>query len=376
MMYYINNEIKKLVQNPKLVIFGAGAVAEAVVKCLMEKPYQLQVTYCVVSDHKGNPETISGIPVIDLAEAEKRVSKDTLFVVAAAEKNLDSIMETLCRYGYNHTVILAYESDLWSFIRGNYYRHLRITQGRVYLTLEEELKKIYLSTNIDEIKIYEVRCHVDKKLLEDTSRFSWEIPIQAGAALTDRRICKICDDTGDNISYKNRQYCELTALYWIWKNDNSSYVGLSHYRRHFELNEKQLTRLSCSDIDVVLTIPIFDFPSVEAVYRRDHIEKDWIVLMEAIRILSPDYMSSATEIGQGQFYYAYNMFIMRRGILEKYCAWLFPILSYCEEHCDEKEEVYQNRYIGFLAEHLMAIYFLHHEKDYKIVHARKHFIEK
>ena len=70
------------------------------------------------------------------------------------------------------------------------------------------------------------------------------------------------------------------------------------------------------------------------------------------------------------------MFIMRREILEPYCEWLFPLLGYCEEHCAREREGYQGRYIGFLAEHLMSVYFLHHEKEYKIVHARKHFIGK
>lgn len=168
----------------------------------------------------------------------------------------------------------------------------------------------------------------------------------------------------------------MTALYWIWKNDCSDYVGLGHYRRHFELDEETLNKLMYSDIDVVLTIPIFDFPSVGEVYARDHIRNDWLVMMEAIRELCAEYMDVAYELQNGKFYYAYNMFIMRRKILEKYCTWLFPILYYCEEHCKGERDAYQKRYIGFLAEHLMSIYFLYHEKDYKIVHADKHFIEK
>ena len=162
------------------------------------------------------------------------------------------------------------------------------------------------------VHVYRVCCHVDRRLKEDLSRYSWEIPIQAGAGLTGERICEICDDTGEHISYKNRQYCELTALYWIWKNDQSDYVGLSHYRRHFEVNEKDLETLADSDIDVVLTIPIFDVPSVESVYRRDHVEADWQVMMEGMKTLCPEYLKAARELSKGRFYYAYNMFLMRR----------------------------------------------------------------
>lgn len=58
--------------------------------------------------------------------------------------------------------------------------------------------------------------------------------IQVGTALTSQTInADYFDNEGCNISDKNKQYCELTGLYWIWKHAKEDYIGLAHYRRHF-----------------------------------------------------------------------------------------------------------------------------------------------
>ncbi len=379
-MYYADEIVKEIRKSKQIVIFGAGIVAYNVVNCLLRYPYQLEIEYCMVSDTRFNPAQVMGIPVIDIKTAETVIRKNAVILIAVTDKNLEMILDLLRHHGFLHTISLAFHSDLWEQIRGNYLRENFLVNHQRYTTLEEELEKIAFPSSTEpggaEVHIYAVRSHADKALREDITRFTWEIPIQAGTALTDKRVCRICDNTGEHISYKNQEYCELTALYWIWKNDSAAYTGLCHYRRHFELDEKMLSKIEISDIDVILTIPILNFPHVRAVYDNDHIAADWDIMLEAIEKLAPDYRSAADMVQHGQHYSGYNMFVAKKHILNSYCEWLFPILVYCEQNCREKKDIYQKRYIGFLAERLLSIYFTRHAGDYKIVYARKHFVEK
>ena len=60
------------------------------------------------------------------------------------------------------------------------------------------------------------------------------------------------DNTGDNISIKNPLFCELTGLYWCYKNLDYDYLGLVHYRRFFTLKSKSYIK-EHGDINSVLT---------------------------------------------------------------------------------------------------------------------------
>lgn len=373
--YYAKEIVDRLCQEKEIVIFGARIVALEVATCLMGEPYHLNIACFLVSQTEGNPSALLGKPVISLEEARNRLSPSVLVLIAAMEKNLDSITESLHGSGFHNFLAMTFESDLWSDLRGNYFMEYCKRNQKRYFRLEKELLDIKVPEQATRVGIYAAKCHVDKRLKEDISRYSWEIPIQVGAELTSKVICDVRDNAGEHISQKNREYCELTALYWIWKNTSSDYAGLCHYRRHFELDGQQILKLGASDIDVIVTVPILNFPSVGAVYGQDHIRKDWEIMVDGIEEICPEYLESARLVQEGIYYYAYNMFVARKRIFDEYCAWLFPLLAYCERHCERKEDSYQNRYIGFLAERLFTIYLKHHESQLKIVHARKHFVE-
>ena len=77
----------------------------------------------------------------------------------------------------------------------------------------------------------------------------------------------------------------------------------------------------------------------------------------------PEYLEDAQAFLKGHVGRFCNMFIMKRDIFNDYCAWLFPILEEFVATTDmshySKEGV---RTPGHLAERLLNIYLLHHER--------------
>lgn len=224
--------------------------------------------------------------------------------------------------------------------------------------------------------IYVASSVFDKPLQDSYRLIKEETVLQVGAALTEERISTdaVIDCTGENISEKNRQFCELTGLYWIWKNAREDYVGLVHYRRHFLLPDNWLERMEYNRVDVILPVPLYVAPSIAENYKERHTASDWEYLMEYFETkLSGEY-ETARKFFDGNLYSPCNMLIAHKTVLNELCEWMFPILFAVAEHGEEKEDAYQNRYPGFVSERLLTYFFETQREKYRVVYANKNFL--
>ena len=67
-----------------------------------------------------------------------------------------------------------------------------------------------------------VATHKKYQMPEDQMYF----PVQVGAEGKTKIEEYTQDNTGNNISLKNPYFCELTGLYWAWKNLEAENIGL------------------------------------------------------------------------------------------------------------------------------------------------------
>ena len=353
-----------------LYIYGAGHVAESVAYCLMRKPFKCKILAFVVSDVKrATKSEIFNIPVISFRE----IDKDKLTVIAVMEIYEEKIVSTLRKIGASNYISLTFESDLWNEVRKEYFRTLFEEREIAFNT---EILRKTSETTVDissKCRIYVVKSVVDKIIKKSKKNESWENDIQVGASLSEQEICETRDNTGDNISAKNRQYCEMTALYWMWKNAKTDYVGLCHYRRRFDLTGEMLEGFMNSDFDILITTPLISIPNVKGLYASLHSGEDWEIFKTGVSKLYPEYMDSFEEMENGVIYVPYNMFITKRQHMMAYCRWAFPLFEYCEKNFTPKHDGYQIRDIGFLSERVVTLYLIHNRDSFNIVFADKVF---
>lgn len=202
------------------------------------------------------------------------------------------------------------------------------------------------------------------------------IPIQVGAENRED-LGYLRDNTGDNISYKNANFCELTGLYWIWKNTHDKYKGLVHYRRYFGKNNlsSQITDIYSYE-ELVSMIDTADIivPYIEVLKQnaKDELLIDCCTLQifnELERIIKnkyPHYTITFDEYFSQNRTVLFNMMFCKSELFDEYCSWLFDILFDLEQHINiENLNDYQKRLYGFLSERLLNIWIRYNKLNVK-----------
>ncbi len=202
------------------------------------------------------------------------------------------------------------------------------------------------------------------------------LPLHVGAAgKTDAEgkpldLGFVKDDTGDNISELNPSFCELTGLYWAWKNLTADYIGLAHYRRHFCMRRKGKDPfdnvLTAAELSPYLGRVRAFTPQkrryyIETLYSHyahthyaSHLDETRAILAERF----PDYLPAYDDVVRRTWGYMFNMMILERGLFDDYCAWLFDILFELRRRIDTSEELsaFQGRFYGRVSEILFNVW--------------------
>ena len=232
-----------------------------------------------------------------------------------------------------------------------------------------------------------VCCHKQDKKASKNPFF----PIHVGKDLHPELNLDIqTDNSGENISNKNDCYCELTGLYWAWKNlKNVDIIGLSHYRRYFDYHNQ------CVRGKVFTSFPVSQFDSlnldlpddiIEQVtngkivtprkracktsifydYCEAHYSDDIKALRYVINKTQPDYIKKAffKVIMQENKLLHYNMFVMKWSDFDSYCTWLFDILAKVEAVTDISHyNSFQRRIYGYMSERLFLVWLTANKKE-------------
>lgn len=205
--------------------------------------------------------------------------------------------------------------------------------------------------------------------------------IQCGAAETGIDLPMQKDDTGDNISSRNRYWSEITGLYWYFKNiaDKPKYIGLCSYRRFFNFSQntgapikiipsakaEEINQIHLPDMDdvfskydIVLPVPYTFAYNFNKICIKNYNPKDFDILKEIISEISPSYLKAYDEVYYNKrLQISHNMFIMKNKDFDEYCSWVFSILLEAEKRIHpENYPISQVRVFGYMHEVLLAVF--------------------
>ncbi|MBQ3202929.1 MAG: DUF4422 domain-containing protein [Clostridia bacterium] len=176
------------------------------------------------------------------------------------------------------------------------------------------------------------------------------------------------DNTGENISAKNPTFCELTGLYWAWKNLDADYVGLAHYRRHFGgkgkgepisrvLTEAEAVRLLKDKDGILPNKRKYYIENLYSHYVHTMHPEPLELTGEIIREKHPAYAEAFEGLKKRTSAHMFNMMILRKDHLDAYCTWLFSILFELEKRVDATAyDAFHARFFGRVSELLLDVW--------------------
>ena len=173
-------------------------------------------------------------------------------------------------------------------------------------------------------------------------------------------------------------------MYWAWKNLNNDYIGLCHYRRHFTLSrripksekEKFEILLSKEEADKILENTDIILSKERKYYIENlynHYKHTMYIepLDETGKIIEekyPEYLNEFKKLHKRTSAHMFNMFIMKKELLDEYCTWLFDILFELEKRMgDEKYDTFHSRFYGRISELLLDVWINKNDLKYEEV---------
>ena len=215
-------------------------------------------------------------------------------------------------------------------------------------------------------------------------------PIHVGKALSQVDLGVTGDDSGDNISLKNGSYCELTGVWWAWKNlPATDYIGLCHYRRYFDFHHQcpnglpqkvfptavfprinlTVPEAVVNDLKegcVYVANPVYYPHSLRQRWCKRHHESDFSIMERIVKNGQPENVVRAfyDVMIRGNKLHPCNMFLMKWADFDAYCSWLFPLLGEMERTVSiSNYDAYQRRIFGFMAERLLNVWLVANGKQ-------------
>lgn len=423
-------ELVEYLQGKNVYIFGAGKYGERLLTRLEKS--NIPVQGFLVTNRKGNPPEVANIKVWSIAEMrDSGIDITALTVVIGVSKGQTLIVDYLLDCGYHK--ILMVKPSVWNEMRlRETLDDYRAEQHDFYLDMDYPgiewwqaavietgtgcaLFRTPLSAIKNLIEVLQEKC--DRRIFESmygpyqklpyvqgaelsdemaqrekievyvatsdrdkqkgiTFNTSGIVPLQIGAALTPLRKGYLTDDTGDNISVENRDYCECTGLYWIWKNTGGQkYVGLSHYRRRFRLDGTSVRYMIDQDVDAVAILPEFTSIPLWEFFNQYIYKHDWKLLRAAVINYDNTYGELFEQYEQSHFFIPCNMAIFKRNWFDRYCEFAFSVSSEIDYKYKEMEFYRQDRYMGYLFENLLSLFLMKHHREMNIAYADMEFIK-